>query len=200
MTTLTRDQRVRRGALIDEAYRRNPVAGYLAAIQEGAQRFREGTRPGRGAGRAPAIAPAVLAEAVAVALARQKAARKARKATAARAATEAAAARILRERKQLAAQFSEAAIGKSLRESTADDLAAIAATALSGTGQPASAGRPVIEMTVDPGSLDLGELGLAASVGMAGDSPFMCGSNSTGNTPFMRGLQPGGASKGTADA
>jgi hypothetical protein len=198
VTTLTREQRVQRIALIDEAYRRNPAGGYLSAIQAGAQQFRQSTIPGRAA--APVIPPAVLAEAVAVAVVRQKSARKARKAAAEkareRATAEAAAARMLQERRQLAAQFSEAAIGKSLQEASNADLAVITTTALSGTGQPSAAPRPVMVMTVRPETLSLEDLGVAATAGSAGSSPFWAGQTS-GESAFWRGQHVGG---GTASA
>jgi hypothetical protein len=198
VTALTRDQRALRGALIAEAYQRNPGRGYLAAIQGGAQQFRQGGRPDRPA--APVIPPAVLAEAVAVALVRQKSARKARKAatekTRERAATEAAAARMLQERRQLAAQFSEAAIGKSLQEASNADLAAITTTALSGAGQPGPPGRVVADIAVDPRSLSLEDLGVAATAGSAGGSAFWAG-QTAGDSPFWRGQHGSG---GTASA
>jgi hypothetical protein len=201
MTTLTCEQRAQRTALIDEVYRLNPAAGYLAAVQEGAQRFRQGGRAGRPA--APVIPPGVLAEAIATALVRQKAARKARKAAAEktreRATAEAAAAQVLQERQQLAAQFSETAIAKSLQEASNADLAFITTTALSGTGQPSAEPRPVMVMTVRPETLSLEDLGVAATAGSAGKSAFWAGQTS-GDSPFWRGLQGTGAGNGTADA
>ena len=200
MTALTRDQRAVRGALIQESYRRDPARGWLAAIEEGARQFRTGKRPSPAA--APAIPPKVIAEAVAVALAAQKTVRKARKSAgkaAARAATEAATARMLQERQQLAAQFSETALGASLREASNADLAVITTTALSGTGQPDPPGRSVVVMTVRPEALSLEDLGIAAAAGSAGTSPFWAGQTG-GESPFWRSMQAGGASKGTAGA
>jgi len=96
---------------------------------------------------------------------------------------------VIQERQRLAAQFTETAIGQSLRESSSDDLAAITATALSGTGQPGPAARPVAEMTVNPGTLSLEELMLAAAAGTAGNSPFWGGGPAAGKSPFWRDLQ-----------
>jgi hypothetical protein len=199
VTALTRDQRALRGQLIAELYRRDPGGGYLAAIEAGARQFREGQGAGRVAGPRPAASQKAIAETVAQAVRTASDARKAAKRMAKRATAEAAAARVLQERRQLAARFTETAIGRSLRESSGGDLAAIAATALSGTGQPGPAARPVAEMTVNPQALDLEDLGLAATAGTAGNSPFWGGSP-VGASPFWRGLQVGGASKGTADA
>lgn len=204
MTTLTREQRTHRSAVIEQCYHRNPGRGYLAAIQEGARQFREYQATGRIAGSRPAPGQKAAAEAIAQAVRTATAARKSAKKTARRAAAEAAAARVLQERQQLAAQFTETAIGNSLREASGDDLAAITATALSGTGQPAHAGRPVAEMTVDPGALSLEDMGVAALAGSAGNSPFWEArpgeSLTPGKSPFWHGLQVGGASRGTAGA
>jgi len=200
MTTLTREQTVLRAAMIAECYRRNPGAGHLAAIQEGVRQFRESQAPGRVTSRRPAASQKAIAEAVARAVTSASAARKAAKKATRRATAEAAAARVLRERQQLAAQFTETAVGRSLRESSNDDLAAIAATALSGTGQPRPAGRPVAEMTVDPRTLSLEDLGPAAAAGMAGNSSFWGGSPAASKSPFWRDPQVSGASKGTVGA
>jgi len=199
MTALTRDQRALRGQLIEQCYHRHPGRGYLAAVQEGARQFREGRVTGRVAGPLPAAGQKAIAEAVAQAVATASAGRKAAKKAAKRATAEAAVARVLQERQRLAAQFSETAIGQSLREASGGDLAAIAATALSGTGQPRPAGRPVTEVTVNPRTLDLEDLGLAATAGMPGGSLFWGGSP-PGGSPFWRDLQPSGASRGTAGA
>ena len=140
------------------------------------------TRP-RPAASQQAIALAV-AEAVASATAARKAAKKATK----RATAEAAPTRMSQERQRVAARFTETAISASLLEAGNSDLAAIAATALSGTGQPSPADRPMAEMTIDPQKLDLGDLGLAAAIGTAGNSPFWTG-QTAGDSPFWRGLQ-----------
>jgi len=182
-----------RNRLISEGYGLREATARAARITRGG-------RAGQITEGPPAARQKAIAEAVAQAVLSATAARKAAKKAARRAAAEAAATRMLQERAQLAARFSETAIGASLREASSDDLAVIASAALSGTGQPGQAPRPVAEVTVDPRTLSLEELGLAAAAGTAGDSPFMLGSNTTGNTPFMRGLQVSGASKGTADA
>jgi hypothetical protein len=176
MTALTHAQRVQRAALIEQCYQRSPGRGRLAAIQEGAQRFREGTRPGTAA---------------------QKAARRARKAQ--EAADRALVERMVAKRLALARTFSEASIGPALREASNADLAVITAAALSGAGQPGPAERPVVEMAIDPAGLDLQDLAVAAAVGSAGNSPFWTG-QTAGGAPFWRGPQGTGASKGTADA
>ena len=86
---------------------------------------------------------------------------------------EAAVTRILRERQQRAAQFSETAVGEQLREASSADLAAIASAALaSTTSQARPAPRPVTEVAVDPRSLSIEEMGLAALAGSAGNSPI----------------------------
>lgn len=197
MTALTRDQRALRGQLIAECYRRDPGGGYLAAIAAGARQFREGRVTGRVAGSRPAASQKAIAEAVAQAVAGASAARKTATKAAKRATAEAAAARALREHRQMATQFTETAITSSLREASSGDLAAITAVALSGTGQPRPAARPVAEVTVDPRTLDLEDLGLAAVLGTAGHSPFWGGSPA-GGSPFWRGMQADG--EGTAGA
>lgn len=154
---------------------------------------------GRVTSSRPAASQRAIAEAVANAVASATAARKAAKKAAKRATAEAAAERVIQERQRLAAQFTETAVGRSLRESSREDLAAIAATALSGTGQPAPAARPAAEVTVDPRALSLEDLGLAATAGTAGASPFWGGSPA-GASPFWRGLQVGGANRGSVDA
>ncbi len=95
-----------------------------------------------------------IAEAIAGAVLSARTARKAAKKAARRAATEAAAARILQERQLLAAQFGEAAVGKSLREASNDDLARLAAAALASTSQQGAAARPVAA-AVQPRALSL---------------------------------------------
>ena len=172
--------------------------GLREATARAAQMTGRVTRP------RPASSQQAIAEAVAQAVASATAARKTAKKAAKRATAEAAAARVIQERQRLAAQFTETAVGEQLREASGGDLAAIAATALSGTGQPGPATRPVAEVTVDPRTLDLEDLGLAATAGTAGNSPFWQampgGSPAAGQSPFWRGLQAGGASKGTAGA
>lgn len=186
-----------RNRLIQRGYGIREATVRAARMTRGA-RTRQITE-GPSAPSQKAIAEAV-AQAVASATAARKAAKKARRC----ATTEAAAARVIQERQRLAAQFSEAAVGKSLRESSGDDLAAIAAAALSGTGQPGPAARPVAEVTVDARALSLEDLGLAATAGTAGNSPFWQahpgGSPAAGQSPFWQGLQVSGASKGTASA
>jgi hypothetical protein len=206
VTALTHEQMLARNALIAECYERNPGRGYLAAVREGARRYREGGRPGQDAGNTAAIAPAVIAEAVVAALARQDVTRKARRAR--REARERAAAdralvkRMVAERLTLAQVFSETAVGPALREASNADLAVITTTALSGAGQGAPAPRPVAQLTVNPQALDLQEMGIAAVAGMSGSSPFWGGDGgpARGRSPFWRGPQGTGASKGTADA
>jgi hypothetical protein len=202
MTALTRDQRALRGALIGEAYRRNPAAGYLSAIEEGARQFRAGKRPGRSA--VPAIAPQVLAEAVASALARQECVRKeAKKAARRRVAAEQAADdralvdRMVAERLAVARKFSEASAGPALCEASNADLAFVAAAAMG--GRPAAAGRSVVEIAVDQQSLSLQDLAVAAVAGSAGSTAFWTG-QPAGDSPFHTYQRGGGASKGTADA
>lgn len=126
-----------------------------------------------------------IAEAAAQAVASATAARRAAKKAAKRATAEAAAKRVIQERQRLAAQFTETAIGEQLREASGGDLAAIASAALSGTGQPGPAARPVAEVATPPSAMDLEELGLAAVLGSAGSSPFWGGATA-GQSPFWR--------------
>lgn len=190
-------EKVIRNQLISQGYSIREATARAARITKGgrAGQITEGPPAGRSEAITEAVAAAVLTAA---------ATRKAAKKAARRATAEAAAARVLQERRQLAAQFTEDAAGKSLRESTADDLAAIAATGMSGRGQSSPAGRPVAELTVNPQALDLQEIGIAAAAGMTGSSPFWeaqpGASRAAGQSPFWRGLQASGASKGTADA
>ncbi len=197
---LTERERRDRQLFIDAALERNPAAGRAAAIREGEGTWRE-WRGGFGGAREarPAVNQAALTEAVATAVRTVTAARKAAKRAARRATAEAAASRVLQERRQLEARFTETAIGRSLREAAADDLAAIAAIGMSGAGQAGPAARPVVEMAVRPEALSLEELGVAATVGSAGGSAFWTG-QTAGRSPFWRGLQNSGASKGSADA
>jgi hypothetical protein len=189
MTALTREQRDVRVALIAEAHQRDPRRGWLAAIQEGAQRFREGKRPGQSA--APVIPPqeAVRKEA-------KKAARR-RRAAERTAADRTRVERMVAERLALARKFSEASAGPALREASNADLAFAAAAAMG--GRPAPPGRPVAEIAVDHRSLSLQDLAVAAVAGSAGSTAFWTGQPS-GGSPFWRGQQGTGASKGTADA
>lgn len=187
------------------------VAGRLAAqptaekvirnqlISEG-YTIQEATARAAGATRRPARTPRTASRkaldeavttAVLTATAARKAAKKATRRATRRATAEAAAARVLHERQQMAAQFSEDAIRKSLRESTAGDLAAIATIGLSSTGQPAPAARTHAEIAVDPRTLSLEDLGLAATAGSAGSSPFWAG-QTRGSSPFWAGQHSGG--------
>ena len=159
------------------------------ATARAAQATRRPARPPRPGGQ-QALTEAVAA-AVRTATAARKTAKKATRRATRRATAEATAARVLQERQQMAAQFSEDAIRKSLRESTAGDLAAIATIGLSGTGQPAPAARAHAEIAVDPRSLSLEDLGLAATAGAAGSSPFWAGQTG-GSSPFWAGQHSGG--------
>lgn len=181
-----------RNQLISEGYGIREATARAARITEGV-RTRQITE-GPSAPSLKAIAEAAAA-AVLTATAERKAARRA----ADRAAVEAAVAEALRERQHLAAQFSEAALGQSLREASSDDLAVITATALAGRGQPRPAPGPAAEVTADLRAMSLDELNravLASTASSAGASPFWGGSPA-GGSPFWRGLQVGG---GSADA
>jgi|SRR5579859_3741213 len=193
--------------VFDACSARNPRAGYGAAITEGARLIRaelggrhwkrvsasealsaarkvqarlDGRRPAPG--RQEALAEAAAA-AVARATATRKAVKKAAKRTAREAADRALVDRMVAERLQAARLFGEASIGRTLSETSREDLALIAATAMS--GGPAPATRPVVEMAVDPAALPLEDLGVAAVVGSAGASPFWTGQTS-GQSPFFQ--------------
>lgn len=193
---------------------RNPRAGYGAAITEGARLIRAelGGRHwkrvsarealqaataarARVAAQRPAVSPdvvrAAVAEAERLVAARRKAGKAARRATR-EAADQALVSRMVAERLQAAHRLSEAVSGPALREASNEDLRCVAVAAMSGA--PAPAARPVVEMTVDPAVLSLEDLAVAAAVGSAGSSPFWTGQTS-GQSPFMRGLQ---AADGTA--
>lgn len=166
-----------------------------------ATRITEAGRAGQITEGPPLARSKAITEAVAVALAQQKAARKAHEAAERkardRAVVEAAVTGALRDRLLQAAQFSEDAIGKSLREASSDDLAAITATALAGPGQPRPAPGPAVEVTADPRVMSLEELGVAATAAAvtassAGNSPFWSG-QTAGDSPFWRGMQGGGS-------
>lgn len=177
-------EKVIRNQLISQGY------GIREATARAA-RITKGGRAGQITEGPPAASSKAIAEAIAAAVLTATAARKEAKKAARRATAEAAAARILQERQQLAAQFSEAEIGTSLRETSNADLAVITTTALSGTGQPSAAPRPVMVVTVRPERLSLEDLGVAAAAGSDGSSPFWRG-QTAGSSPFWRGMQDGG--------
>lgn len=129
----TRDLQV----FVDAALERNPGAGRAAAVREGTATWREWQKGAGGATAAAASArraaprltaaqQTIVSEAVAAAIAQRCAARKAAKRER-RQAREAAA------QAALAGQFTEAVAGRSLRESSREDLAAVAAVALGAT-------------------------------------------------------------------
>lgn len=179
---------------------RNQLISQGCSIREAtarAARITEGGRAGQITEGPPAASLKAIAEAAAAAVLTATAARKAARRAADRAVVEAAVAGALRERQQLAAQFSETAIGTALREASSDDLAAITATALAGAGRSGPAARLVTpdEVTADPRTLSLEELDhavLAATGRSAGSSPFWGGSPA-GGSPFWRGMQGGAA-------
>jgi len=152
---------------------------------------RAGTR--RASPRRPAPSQQDLAEAVAAAVDRHETARKAAKKAAKRAAQEAAdralATRVVTEQLALAQKFSGASVGAMLSEASREDLAFAAAAALGGS-RPGPA-RPVVEMAVDPQALSLEDLGVVATAGSAGNSPFWTGGQTAGQSPFWRGTRYG---------
>jgi hypothetical protein len=150
---------------------------------------------------APGAPSRALAEVVGAAVSQATAARKGARKVARRAARETSARRLVLEEAQLAARFSEAALGKGLREASNEDLADIGLAALA--SQPPPPGRPVVEVATPPSAMDFDELALVALAGSAGLSPFHTASPGVslpaGAAPFYT-YQRGGGAKGTADA
>jgi hypothetical protein len=131
----TRDLQV----FINAAYERDPGAGRAVAVREGTATWREWRKDGggpsvaaaparRAAPRLTAAQQGIVSEAVATAVAERRAARKAAK-KARKQARETAA------RVQLAEQFSEPVVGRSLRESSRQELADVALAGLGFSSQ-----------------------------------------------------------------
>lgn len=168
---------------------RNRLVEQGVGVREATRRAIQATRPPR------AVSQAQLAEAVAAAVARREDARRARKAAKKRAAKEAAVraqvARAAAGQLRAAQLFSEASITATLQEASRDDLAFTAVAAMGGR-QPGP-GRPVIEVDVQPGALNLEDLPVAATAGMAGSSPFWAAPGAARKpSPFWAAWQTAG--------
>jgi hypothetical protein len=131
--TLTAREARDRQVFIDAAYERDPAAGKAVAIRQGEATWREWRGDSTAPRPAAAALDGALTAAVTAAVAEAVRIRKAQRKAAKRAARETAARRlVLEEHAQMAAQFTEAALSKGLRESSNADLAVIATIAETG--------------------------------------------------------------------